>query len=170
MSAQPAHRPLTAALRRRYGAGPLHLLGLLASLAVAGAAVLGWFDRPHEATAVLEWFVAAIVAHDLVLVPLYTALDRLAFGSRSALGRRSRAGAVNPTPFLRVPTMLSLLLLAVFFPVIFGLGRRAELTASGIPESGYLARWLLLCGALYAVSAMAYALALRRARRGAGKE
>jgi hypothetical protein len=170
MSAEPTHRHLTRALRRRYGAGPLHLLALLASLAVAGAAVLGWFDRAHEATSVLEWFLAAIVAHDLVLVPLYTALDRLAFGPRSALGRRSGAAVVNPTPFLRVPTMLSLLLLGVFFPVIFGLGRRAELAASGIAESGYLARWLLLCAAMYAMSGVAYALALRRTRRVSGDE
>ena len=33
--------------RARYGAGPLHLLALLASFAIAGAAVLGWFQRAY---------------------------------------------------------------------------------------------------------------------------
>lgn len=164
-----ARSPVTM-LRRRYGAGPLHLLGLLASFAIAAAAVLGWFDRGHEAGSVLEWFLAAILAHDLVLVPLYTLLDRLAFGSLTTRARRARSRAVNPTPYLRIPTMLSLLLLGVFFPVIFGLGRRAELTASGIAESGYLVRWLILCGAMYVVAGVSYALAVRRSPRGPAGE
>jgi hypothetical protein len=163
-------RSPVAVLRRRYGAGPLHLLGLLASFAIAAAAVLGWLDRGHEARSVLEWFLAAIVAHDLVLVPLYTLLDRLAFGSLRTRARRGRPGAVNPTPYLRIPTMLSLLLLGVFFPVIFGLGRRAELTASGIAESGYLVRWLVLSAAMYLLAGVSYALAVRRSSGGRADE
>ena len=43
-------------------------------------------------------------------------------------------GRVDPTPYLRIPAILSALLLAVFFPVILGLGSATELSASGIAE------------------------------------
>lgn len=153
-------------VRRVYGRGPAHLLGLLASFAVAIIAVLGWFDSPHSAVSVLEWFAAAILAHDLLLLPAYTLLDRLAFSGRAPRRRwgASALHVVNATPYLRIPTMLSLLLGAVFFPVILGLGARAEFTASGIAEHGYLARWLALCGAMYGVSALAYTVARLRVR------
>lgn len=156
-----------ARFRRTVGAGPVGLLALLASFAIAGAAVVGWFDRPHDVVSVLEWFVAAILLHDLFMLPLYTWLDRLLLGRLHARIHRhphSRApGGVNPTPFLRVPAMLSALLLLVFFPVIFGFGQQSELNASGIRESGYLARWLLTTGVLFALSGVAYLVARARA-------
>jgi len=153
--------------RALYGAGPLHLLALLASFAIAGAAVVGWFERPRDVVNVLEWFVAAILIHDLVLLPLYSLLDRIAFGGRTQridrAHRTTLRRLVNPAPYLRIPAILSGLLLAVFFPVIFGLGDQTELSASGIPESGYLARWLLATGVMFAVSGIAYAVAVSRA-------
>ncbi|MGB0095619.1 MAG: hypothetical protein WBP81_24155 [Solirubrobacteraceae bacterium] len=153
--------------RALYGAGPLHLLALLASFAIAAAAVIGWFERPRVVVNVLEWFVAAIVIHDLVLLPLYSLLDRIAFGGLGKRDVRAHRAAlpelVNPTPYLRIPAILSGLLLAAFFPVIFGLGDQTELSASGIAESGYLARWLLATGVMFAVSGVAYALAVARA-------
>ncbi len=152
-----------------YGAGPLHLIALVASFAIAGAAVVGWFQRPHDVVGVLEWFIAAIVLHDLVLMPLYSLLDRLTIGllhRRIASPRRraSSAAAVNPAPYIRVPAMISALLFAVLFPVILGLGRHTEFTASGIPEHGYLARWLLTCGAVFALSGVAYVVRVARHR------
>ncbi len=157
-----------ARFRARYGAGPLHLLMSLAGFAIAAAAVVGWFQRPRDVTTVLEWFVAAIVLHDLVVLPLYSLLDRIAFGSPGTrdTGAARCAGArrpVNSTPYVRVPAILSGLLLAVFLPVIFGLGAQTELSATGIPERGYLARWLLLTGVMFAVSGFAYVVALIRA-------
>ncbi|MGH2913989.1 MAG: hypothetical protein ACRDMX_03270, partial [Solirubrobacteraceae bacterium] len=155
-----------------YGAGPLHLLALLASFAIAGAAVVGWFQRPHDIVSVLEWFGAAIAVHDLVLVPLYSLLDRIAFGR---LGKRvdgaqrtTGLGLVNSTPYLRVPAILSGLLLAVFFPVIVGLGAHTELSASAITERGYVTRWLLVTGVMFAASGAAYAAAVARVRAPAG--
>ena len=69
--------------RRLYGASPLHLLALAASMAIAAAAVAGWFASFPGPTVVkiLEWFAAAVIVHDLVLLPLYTLLDRIAFGA-----------------------------------------------------------------------------------------
>jgi hypothetical protein len=157
--------------RALYGAGPLHLLALLASFAIAGAAVVGWFERPRDVESVLLWFAAAIVLHDVVVLPLYSVLDRIAFGGfrRRVDGapRPALRGRVNPTPYLRIPAILSGLLLTVFFPVILGLGSQTELSASGIVESGYLARWLLATGGLFAGSGAAYVLAVARARASA---
>jgi hypothetical protein len=156
-----------ATLKKRYGASPLHLISLLASFAVAGAAVVGWFQRPRDVASVLEWFGAAIVLHDLVLTPLYSLVDRITIGwlhRRVTRDQPAAARAVGPAPYLRVPAIVSGLLLAVFFPVIFGLGARTELVASGIPERAYLARWLLLTGSVFALSGVAYAVALARAR------
>ncbi|HWF53303.1 MAG TPA: hypothetical protein VG223_01685 [Solirubrobacteraceae bacterium] len=148
--------------RALYGAGPLHLIALLVSFAIAAAAVVGWFDRPRDVVSVLIWFAAAAVLHDVVLLPFYSLLDRIAFGPRRArIDAERRARAVNPTPYFRIPAILSGLLLLTFFPVIFGFGAQSELLASGIRESGYLARWLLATGVIFALSGLAYARAIR---------
>ncbi len=151
-----------------YGAGPLHVIALLASFAIAAAAVVGWFQRPGDVVGVLIWFAAAIVIHDLVLMPLYSLLDRIALDPLRRLERRRStavAHLVSPTPYLRIPALLSGLLLIVFLPVIFGLGQQAELAASGIVERGYLARWLLATGIMFALSGAVYAVKAASAGR-----
>ena len=148
-----------------YGAGPLHLLALLAGFAIAAAAVIGWFQRPRDVGSVLVWFAAAIVIHDVVLLPLYSLLDRIVLALHERVPRPRRfTHRLNAAPYIRIPMMLSGLLLVVFFPVIFGLGARTELAASGIPERGYLTRWLLATGVMFALSGAAYAVAIARAR------
>lgn len=134
-------------LRARYGAGPAHLLATLASFAIAAAAVLGWTQRPRDLLSVLIWFGAAIVLHDLVLLPIYSLADRLTLGRLPA-----RVAA-----YVRVPALVSVLVLVAVFPTVLGFGAHQEHNASGIVEHGYLVRWLLLCGVLFAVSGLAYA-------------
>lgn len=161
---------MTRRRRGRYGVAPLNLLVLVASFAIAGAAVVGWFQRPRDVVTVLEWFAAAIVLHDLVALPLYSLLDRVAFGAgtaRRAHPHRAGPRMMNPTPYVRIPAILSGLLLIVFLPVVFGLGAGTERSASGIPESGYLARWLLATGVIFAGAGGAYAVAMARARASA---
>ncbi|MGH2869369.1 MAG: hypothetical protein ACRDQH_09470 [Pseudonocardiaceae bacterium] len=165
---------MTRRLREHYGAGPLHLIALVASFAIAGAAVVGWFERPRDVTTVLIWFAAAAVLHDLMLLPLYSLLDWITVGAvtrRIERVRPGRAGTdrpINPTGYIRIPALLSVLLLVVFLPVILGQGTQSELSASGIAERGYLARWLLACGVMFAISGAAYAVATARvSRRGA---
>ncbi len=136
-------------LRRAYGAGPLHLLSTLAALALAAYAFSRVLAGAQAANVVL-WFAGAVVVHDLIAFPLYTALNRL------ALGRSIRA--VN---HVRVPALLSGFAFIVFFPLIVGLGRYERATT--LSQDVYLARWLLLTGALFAASGVLYAL---RARRG----
>lgn len=137
-----------SALRARYGAGPGHLLILVACFACAGAAVVGWLQRPKDVVGVLVWFAAAIVLHDLFLLPLYSLLDRVTIG----------ALPVRAAPYVRVPALISGLVLLVLFPTILGFGERTYHYASGQTEHGYLARWLLLTGVLFAISGFAYAL------------
>ncbi len=137
-------------VRRAYGAGPLHLLSTLAALALAAYAFSKIFAGAQAAN-VLLWFVGAIVAHDLVAFPLYTALNRL------ALGRRPR-GANH----VRVPALLGGLAFVVYFPLILGLGGGRYERATTLSQDVYLARWLALCGVLFAGSALLYAVRARR--------
>ncbi|MGA5823970.1 hypothetical protein ACPC54_39755 [Kitasatospora sp. NPDC094028] len=145
---------------RWYGAGPLHLLALLASLALTGFAVQRLVaERP---LAVALWFVGAAVAHDLILLPLYSLAD---LSARSVLSRRpGPAPAVAWINHLRVPSFLSGLLLLVWFPLVLNLSEPYP-GATGLSEGVYLGRWLAVTGALFGASALALALRLRRARR-----
>ncbi len=159
-----------AAVRFRglYGESPLHLLGALASFAIVGIAVSGWFDEPAVSLKyILIWFVGAILAHDLVLLPLYSAVDRLATIRRS---RRDpgAAGAPVRSPgwvYLRIPLLLSSLLLLVFGAEILEEGDRTFHVASGQHQHVYLARYLVIVAALFVLSALAYAFFSARARR-----
>jgi hypothetical protein len=133
---------------RRYGEGPLHLLATLASIAIAGAAVYGWSQRHRDLEPVLEWFVAAILLHDLVLLPIYTLADRVTVGflpTRAAV-------------YFRVPALISGLVLAAVFPTVLGYGGHSTYNLTGIREHGYFVRWLALTGALFALSGLAYAV------------
>lgn len=94
-----SEHPEMGALARRftacYGADPLHLLGTVAASALAGYAVtvLGpealWNPRVWWQS-IGVWFLAAVIAHDLVLFPLYALADRSLVRALSALrGRRT---------------------------------------------------------------------------------
>jgi hypothetical protein len=136
---------------RRYGASPAHLLAHLVALALAAWALLQLADMRAFGN-VLAWLVAAVLLHDLVLLPAYSALDRV--------GRRAAGQAIN---YVRVPAGISLLLLLVFWGTVAGRGDGAYRRVSGLGFDGYLERWLLVTAALFAVSGLLYA-----ARRGKG--
>ena len=105
--------------------------------------------------------MAAIVAHDLVLLPLYSLVDRA--GSRLLRPARSH-GAVSALNHVRVPALLSGLMLLVWFPLVLGLSDPTFRSNTGLATDGYLARWLLLSGALFAVSGLLYLARRARAR------
>ena len=142
-------------LRDRYGATPIHLLAHGAVLVLAAYALLQIVEA-RSAVDVMLWLIAAVIVHDFVLLPFYSALDRVA---RRLTGDR-RIGVNH----LRVPVGLSGLLLLVYFPVIFDRSGRNFETVSGMPFEGYLERWLLVTAALFAGSAILLLLSGRRAR------
>lgn len=139
-------------IRRRYGAGPLHLLGTLAALALAGYAFTRILAGAQPGNVVL-WLAAAVLVHDALAFWLYSGLDRLAAGGPAR-------GAIN---HLRVPAILSGLALLVYFPLIFGLGRYRSATT--LSPDVFLGRWLAISGALFAASGLLYAVRRRRGMR-----
>ena len=143
-------------LTRAYGAGPLHLLSHVAALALAAYAFTRIFAGGQPWNVVL-WFAGAVLLHDAIAFPLYTALNRL------ALGRARRS--VN---HVRVPALLSGFAFVVYFPEILGLGDGRYERATALSQDVYLGRWLLLCGAMFAVSALLYAVRALRAERSPG--
>ena len=147
-------------IRRRYGSSTLHLLAVLATMAVAGYAFIAVVARPGPVSFAL-WFGGAILAHDLIAFPLYSALALIAGAAarldRDAPGIRRRA-ALN---HVRIPVLLSGFALVTWFPLILGLSAERYGADTGLSANVYLGRWLLLTAALLLGSALAYAIRLR---------
>lgn len=144
------------AFARVYGANPLHLLAMIASFALAGYASTALFHRNTIRVAV--WFVGAAVGHDLLLLPLY-GLANLSLTRIWRVGPRS--DSVPWLNYLRFPAVISATLLLIYFPEI---SRRhtAQYSDSGLSNHPYFSHWLLVTGVLFAVSAVVYAVGLRR--------
>ena len=140
-------------MRRLYGASPLHLLAHLALLPLAAWALLEILGG-SSAARIVTWLVACVIAHDLVVMPLYSGADR---ALRAATG-----GAIN---YVRIPAALSLLMLVVFWSTITGAGERAYTRVSGLAWDGYATRWLLVSAALFIGSALLYLARGAGARR-----
>ncbi|MCA2228841.1 hypothetical protein [Nonomuraea aurantiaca] len=147
----------------RYGADPLHLLALLACFALAGYAA----SRVVAAgiwIGFLVWFVGAAIIHDLLLYPLYALAD-VAAQRRPWRRRRRPSGTPTwppPINYLRIPVALSGLLFLIWFPLILRLAEGNYHRSTALDASPYLGRWLLVTGVLFAGSALAYAIRLRR--------
>lgn len=144
---------MIALARRRYGSTPLHLLLHLALFAVAAWVVLR-VAGAREARNVALWFVGALVLHDLVLLPFYSLLDRA--------GRRVARGAtIN---YVRVPALLSGLLLLLFFPPMLGRNDGSFARVAGEEPTGYLERWLIVTAVLFAGALALSVLRLTKGR------
>ncbi|MFE3599393.1 hypothetical protein ACFXP3_16355 [Streptomyces sp. NPDC059096] len=150
-----AHRSAAEVFRAVYGESPLHLVVLLASFALCGYALVGLLrdDWP----AVLVWFVGGALLHDLVLVPLYTGADWL---THRTLGRRRRR-SWKDINWLRVPFLLSLLLLLVYWPLVLRDSPGYE-RATALSTDVFLGRWLLISAVLFAATGVV--LVIRRWR------
>lgn len=148
--------------RYEYGDNPVHLVVGAASLAVGAWALykaLGLLGIPLN---FVKWFAGAIVLHDLVFLPIYSAIGLLIAaaitgGSRSRL----RIAALN---HLRVPALLSALAFLVWFPLILRKSPGGFERLTGYANDFYLGRWLALCAVLFGVSAIAFLLRLRSLR------
>jgi hypothetical protein len=145
----------------RYGASPLHFVGHVALIALTVWSVLnvlkfpGWVDW-------LLWFAGAAVLHDLVVLPLYTGLDRLLQRTGGRVRRRPL------TNYVRVPVVLAASLLLVSFPLVLDRAPGNFQRVAGFAPSGYLGWWLALSLAAVVVSGLWYVVGLVRVdRRGA---
>jgi hypothetical protein len=154
-----------ALFRRRYGSTPLHLLAHLAAFALAAYA-LAQIIGGGAPINFIAWFVGAALLHDIVFLPLYSVLDRIAH--RGARGLHVRAPAfvrdarVPLVNHIRAPALISGLLLLVYFPLILGPAGSQYLKATGHHLDGYLRNWLLITAALFLGSALVYAVRVRR--------
>ena len=70
-------------MRRWYGSSPLHLVTVLAALALAGVAVVP-LVQSDRAVQIGLWFLGAVLVHDLVLFPLYALADRALYKGKEA--------------------------------------------------------------------------------------
>jgi hypothetical protein len=156
------------AFSRLYGSSPLHLLLAGAAFAVTGYAVYRAFDK-QPALAQAKWFLGAIVAHDFIVLPLYSlVLIGLLFavGGRAAReGRPLSRRRLLVLNHVRVPAALSLLALLLFFPLILGLSESGYQGVSGLSTDPYLPRFAFLTLALFALSGAVLAVRLLLGRR-----
>jgi hypothetical protein len=149
-------------LRRRYGAGPLHLLSMIACIAVVGYVATRIKDQGGVAH-IVAWFLLALVLHDLVLWPLYAIADRTAV--RLAHRHPERLPRVPWINHVRVPTIMSAVLLAISLPLVLRLSEQNYQRYTGLTESPYLGHWLLVTAILFGASAVSYAIRVGRAVR-----
>jgi hypothetical protein len=150
-----------------YGSHPLHLLTMLSGFALFGYAVATFkpatlWNPGSWWQSIAVWLAAAVIAHDLLLFPLYALADRVL---SAGIGRRLRHPKVSARNHIRVPALGAGLTLLVFLPGIIQQGAPTYQAATGQTQQPFLGRWLLLTAAMFAVSAVGYATRLAVARR-----
>jgi hypothetical protein len=150
---------------RWYGANPLHLLALIGCFALAWYAGAGLLHAKPVGVAV--WFAGAVIGHDLILMPLYALADKSV--TTVFRHRPPKLPTVPWINYLRVPVVLSGLLLLLWFPLIFKIPSRFP-TTTDLSLDPYLGHWLVATGALFLLSAVVLAFRLRpgRAQAAAG--
>ena len=151
--------------RRRHGSTALHLAAHLLVFAIAAFALARIVSGGGGTLkAVIAWYLGLIVLHDLVLVPAYTGVDRV---TRAVLARlptpeRARVPVIN---HLRVPALISAVLLLIYAPLISGHAEASYVAVTGHPLVHYLRNWLLVSAALFAGSAVIYVVRMGVAAR-----
>ena len=146
--------------RYEYGAEPLHLLAIAASLLIATYAFVRIFQIPSTLT-ILVWFGACVVGHDFIALPLHSVLSRIA-EETTGLAVRPRRRMLLTLNHIRIPAALSLLLLLIYFPLIFAVAAPRYRATTDMGLDRYLTNWLLISGVLFLVSGLLYAIRLRR--------
>ncbi len=154
--------------RTVYGSNPLHLLTLIAGFALFGYVLatvkpVTLWNPDTWWQSILVWFAAAIVAHDLVLFPLYALADRILVAT-SRIRPRSKV-SIPALNYIRVPALGAALTLLVFLPGIIEQGAFTYQAATGLSQEPFLGRWLLLSAGMFGVSAVVYGVRLALSRR-----
>lgn len=144
-----------------YGRSPIHLLGVIFCYALATYASVKLFSNVSLWVALA--FPGGIFLHDFVLFPLYRKADHALLKyqqKREQRGKSSRRWINH----LRVPVVISFLLLLCYFPIILRLSDERHLH-TGLSQEGYLYRWLLVTAALAAGSALSFFITKGRTKR-----
>ena len=163
---------LARRFRAIYGSHPLHLLTMLSGFALLGYTLTTFkpatlWNPGTWWQSIVIWLAAAVIAHDLLLFPLYALADRALFariGGRAARGQASPS-RVSARNHILVPALGAGLTLLIFLPGIIEQGAATYHAATGQTQQPFLGRWLLLTAAMFAVSALGYATRLVVARR-----
>ncbi|GAA2863715.1 hypothetical protein GCM10010472_21220 [Pseudonocardia halophobica] len=135
----------------------LRAAGVLACLALGAYAATIVVRDPSLHPSIpwmLAWFAGALLLHDLVLFPLYAAVDRMLVHLPAA-----------PVPLVnhvRVPLLGAGLTLLVFLPGIIRQGGPVHLGATGLDQAPYLIRWLWLVLAMAGASALVWVVRVTR--------
>ena len=156
----PTGGGLLARFRYEYGAQPLHLVAVASGLLLSGYGLLRITEIPSPGR-ILIWLLAAALLHDLIALPFYSLLLRIAHGA-AGKAISTRAAMLPALNAVRIPAALSLLLLLVYFPLIFRIAPEQYMATTGQSLDPYLSRWLLISAALFLISGIVYALHLRR--------
>jgi hypothetical protein len=127
--------------------------------AVAAYALLKVVQE-RGAKGILFWFALSVVAWDFIAWPLCAVVDRLAVRAHERHQGRPPA-AVPWINYVRVPALISVVLLILFFPLIFRLNNPYYEALTGFNENIYIVNWLVVTGALFAGSTLAYLVRLR---------
>ncbi len=150
--------------RSEYGrTGPMRLTAAFSSLALSGWA---FFELVRHASP-LEiglWLVGLLIAHDLILLPVYSLLGTIAYRGGRPEGHGS-AVALAALNHLRIPAFFSGVALIAWAPLILGLDPGRYLRDTGQTVEPYLGRWLLATGVMFGASAVLFAVRVRRLRR-----
>lgn len=155
-------RAIQLGFSRRYGASPLHLLAHLAGFAIVAFALDRIFSGGDVKVLVI-WYLGFAIAHDLVFVPAYTGLDRLFRATIARLPLRARTG-VSVINYVRVPAVISGLLLIIYFPLISRRNEAWYFDLSGHYLAHYALNWLLITAVLFLASGLIYATRVVRKR------
>lgn len=153
----------------RFLGSPVRLLLLACSFVITGYAGVRLLSG--DWTGILIWFVGAAVLHDLVLLPVYGWIDRALSAVARRRGSVSGPGSRSARPpssearinHVRVPLMLSGLLLLVWFPLILRRVDHFERDTALDPDV-FLPRWLLITAGLFVASALWFAVSAWRGR------
>jgi hypothetical protein len=139
-------------------------LALLASFVVTGYAALRLLAG--NPIGIGAWFIGSAVGHDLVLFPLYAGVDAALV---MLLHRRPACATVAGVwwlNYLRLPAVVSGLLLLVWSPLILRLPEATYHAASGLSAQPFLPRWLAVTAVLFGISAATLAVRVTLVRHG----
>jgi hypothetical protein len=142
----------------------VQLLALLTSFVVAGYAALRLLAG--NPIGIGAWFIGSAVGHDLVLFPLYAGVDAALVMLLRGHPQWATLGGVAWLNYLRLPAVVSGLLLLVWSPLILRLPEATYHAASGLSAQPFLPRWLAVTAVLFGISAAVLAVRVAMVRSG----